>query len=390
MKFKKTITILLAMTMVASAVAGCSEKKPADKDNNVAATEEKEPEETTVSDSKPAETEATEAKDEDTEASNTEIPDDFEILYPDDDFLDKQDEILSDYGSLDEAAYVIFNAKIDELHSENPDLRFQYCMYYTNEYPICWGLCAGEAGSDKCTLYLSDGKDTIEYDNEYDFIGDQCTYDEIKQYPLITDSYYFATKPVTDTRFNKVEDGRFFGFLVGISKDGSKAFVSLGEPYLLSEEEVQALKPGDTIKFFEDDPTCDFDEIVSDGFDGTKNGYLYEVFDYYNFSFDEESGKYMLLDLNEMPVTHNVRLAIVDFADSVKVEDQYPALYDGSDSQSGVFTNITDTYFFTDVVNDGITSEFFSRYNGWITCLTNVTPVVISNNQISEITFSWR
>lgn len=158
----------------------------------------------------------------------------------------------------------------------------------------------------------------------------------------------------------------------------------------MSAEEVEALKPGDTIKFLEDDPTCDFEEVVSDGFDGTKNGYSYEVFDYYNFSLDEESGKYMFMDLNEMPVVHNVKMAIVDFADSVKVNDQYPSLIEGSNNQSGELTNITDTYFITNVVNDEMTSEYYSRYNGWITCTTNITPVVISNNQISEITLSWR
>lgn len=162
MKIKKTISILLAMTMVASAVAGCSEKKTTDKKDNASVTEkeeEKKPEETTASESKPV---ATSAQDEEVEEveepeeSESEIPSDFEIVGYSDEYLDKEEEILSKYASLDEAAYAIFNSKIDELHNENPDLRFQYTMYFTTEYPIYWGLCAGEAGSANGTLYLSD------------------------------------------------------------------------------------------------------------------------------------------------------------------------------------------------------------------------------------------
>ena len=192
-------------------------------------------------------------------------------------------------------------------------------------------------------------------------------------------------------------DGRYFGNMEAASADGTQILLAIGDPFILTEEEYNALQVGDVLDvpalYTGDEPGITVTDIVEEN--GSRNVILDEDGEYYfmHDSYTGDSSDYILMTVSDNPLWFNPRMIIVDLADNCAVTDIYEYLFDDDDlmdfsvwsPEPGTSPLASSAFWFYE--NRHSDPE---EVNGWVPIGGLVYPVVIENGEVTSINIEWR
>lgn len=172
----------------------------------------------------------------------------------------------------------------------------------------------------------------------------------------------FYVDPDTIPTVETVTDGVYFGDLIGISEDGARVRLRIGEPIEFTQEFVDSLEAGDALDVFDNNGT----ELTITGVSDTSYGRRLYIDDYSLFLSDAYS-----------EYTDSV-LICSDGVNPVTINNVYVELPISSNC------DITDT----DSVLDNISEE--PVYDGWYDVRSLAYPVIVNNGEVTGLNLEWR
>lgn len=294
------------------------------------------------------------------------------------------DELYSD-----EAAYNAYMTFIEPLSDRSFRIStacyfmFGGIEYYYGDYVL--KIYNPETNITESYIYL-DGEVTKVAEGEE--LNSQAfyTYDEFISIPVLIECG-FNKVPIVNT----VEDGIYYGGIVAISTDFTKALISVGKPITVSAEEYENFDYENTT----------VQDIIGDGRYYFRDCYIGEDLwftlnesdtDYSSYWNEYNEGSYRLLSASCNTEVYDAVYVIVDIEENCQVFDDYLALFEGG-SRSVEYTGFENSYFCQiefDETSPHYHSQSDSPYNGWSRVRVMLDPVVVENNTIVSMRLSWR
>ncbi|NLX69269.1 MAG: hypothetical protein GXZ12_07620 [Clostridiaceae bacterium] len=348
-KFTKVAALVLAFSLAGFAIAGCK----AVKENK---------------DSDTSETEITE------ETETTEVSEESEST------VEAQQE--SDSVELsEEEVYQLFMEFIDEYNANHADSMYCFIENCNSDYETIWSLLITSSDQSISEEYtVANGEVTLVGDSIRDHTF--YTYDTIRQFPVLLCSSPSPFEFECIELIPSIEDGLYYGSINAFSLDGTEMFVYLGDPIIISAEEHDAFLAGDQIS-------------VNDGYEISLSS-LPES----GLSFmPQDDGSYILTSANDMIVTVNSRLMIIDVAPDCVICDHFQFFLNGGFEEGYDYTqlpnsdgdnNLSNTFFYENYTSDSFENINYPNYSTWTPAYGILEPVVIENNQIVSMTLGWR
>lgn len=382
-KFTKIAAAIVALSFILSACAeapSSSSKKKDRKDDEdvIEETEdteettretkpEREPKDTTASETEElVETEATEETEETTEVTETEASN---SIY---------DDRGVDYTADLEKCYNLFRDLADELHAEDygDNLRYVYFNNYDDDADCFWFMAVSDGEG---TMLYKVRNGAVELVTDPSYIPTACLdYQTFMSIPCFTEIYIYSDEDYATVEIlDGVPDGLYFGNVVLIKEDGSKALVEIGTPYVISEEEYEIYKS---------DP-----EGYIAGIPELNNAYGW---------FSKVEGQYVFMTDSDYVVPMNSQFTWVDISPDVEVTDNFPLLMFYATDEVD-FDNFQESDYVYNYGDNAVTNSAFMEYmltndyaiyfsNGWLRGSAILEPVVITNGEVTSIHFGWR
>jgi len=286
----------------------------------------------------------------------------------------------------DEDQYAIMMAQIDAIEEENAGSSYQIRNVYNRELGIYYWVLTAYYGDTSHEYVVRDGE-SIEVDESSDEPDVKLSYDEITSIPFLADtseSWLFGMSEIVDS----IEDGRYFGRVIGFSEDGTRMWLSIGTPIVLERSFVETLEVGDSIGYSAYGEELTITEISSYGDVNSyslSNGYFLSA----NYCEDPEN-ELMVTGDNDCPFAGDPVIVEVPVSSSCTVTDTYDLLgtIEGYDEIELTGNPILDSYWWYFQSNspyDGVYSS-----NGWYGCYGLAYPVVISGGEVVSINVEWR
>ncbi len=302
-------------------------------------------------------------------------------------------EGVFDYGvgGANEFAYNAYLEYIDVIEEANPDTEMKYL--FCNTYPVGdsdWTLLAAPVDSSTYTEYfLADGAvnvGTQVTDSLMSFSKDELTSMPVMFYSGYTDAedYGFTTN---------VPDGTYYGKIFGVSMDGTKFFAEIAEPVLIPVTEYDGLDHANTIIDINGDPVVlpyKGTLVVSGTYEYGKAMTMFDDDIYFDHLDD---GTCILKNTNETVVTYKSRYVVLSVAEDCAISDKFLSLYGKSDDLTLLpnegDNNVLKSFYYQCMTDDEYMGTFNSKYNDWSSCYGTLSPVVITNGQITDMTIGW-
>ena len=387
-KFKNAVALLVTLSMAAGVFTACESNDSKKKDKHKK-DRDHEVEETTEATTEPEETTATTVEETEPTIEETE-----ETVAPSDNnqfqvpYVDENNPTVK--------SFMLLNQVIDELNAEDPkgELRYSFSSGYYPEADCNWALLVGKEGEDEFdTLIVVNGE---VYDEGMSSHYAYMPYDEIKKLPVFVEMY----SPINTKEIHidsEIDDGTYYGSLLAFSLDGTKALVVLSDYITITEEEYDALQPGDHISIADDDPefTAWYDLTVSNEYDGE----TYTMFDSNCWFSKMENGDYILTTDSDCVVTYNDRYVFVDIAPDCLTYDTFVYLYQSYGEELpdlsvpqyvGGPNNFSNTFYFHEFTSDELDGSYNPNYPGWSEAYSILEPVIVEDNTITSIWLGWR
>ena len=391
MKNKKVLALMLAATMSLSsfALTGCSDDNvEATTENDVAETSEEEvveTSETTTEETSEETTESTteESIEETTEATTEETTE--ETAAPEDGYIK---ESANEDNADDAKAYSAFMDYVT--YGDFPDdavFTFeQYCFSSDDNVDSRWGLII-TLGEDATSYAVVNGEVT-ELSPAYGVYATAgLKRDDFLKLPIMEE----ISGEFIDS--SEIPDGTYYGDILSITEDGKRAIVYISDSIKIDQDAFESL---DTATSFYDingeeyiiTERSDWGELTIVDEDGVT---LYGWFNEY--TYNDASHTYTMYTDSDCVVEHHTRLCFIDIAEDCLVEDHFIWLGDFGTTDPTIgydptepLTMVNSYYFYM-----LYTAPYGNSYNEWITGPNSILePVVISNNQIVEVTLGWR
>lgn len=300
--------------------------------------------------------------------------------------------------------YDMFMAKIDEIEASSPG---QYEYQFAIEMNSC--ILTVFDGTDKIMYVITDGviSDYNEDVKQYAYIPDTyLSYEEIKLIPFLCDTRFsFDTlgedavdfnAPVTEVVEN-IPDGMYFGGLIGLSVDGTSAFIIAGTPISFDRDEMLALDEGDPIGYLDFTvekihSNSDYDYVQIDLSSESFNiGCLHLT----NNNDADDSRLYLCEESNDW-MLENAVIVQVPVSPSVELGGNYEIMlygqegYDPGDREM-TGNSLLDSSYWAYISDDENNYNYSSgTNNGWRDCCGGLEPVVIENGQITYMAIGYR
>jgi len=199
-----------------------------------------------------------------------------------------------------------------------------------------------------------------------------------------------------------VPDGRYFGYILGVSEDGRYACLSLGHNIEITEDEFNAYAVGDTLQYARYEDGSDVVTLTVTRVYEADWGHEVEFDDYDIPSFAQGSyaavsSDYVLMEESDNPVVCDLCVCILPLSDDCDISDTYEYLlnFDGDDAVAGYET------WAAEQTSGGITAssywyyeteytDYYDLSDGWYRIGGLVYPLTIENGQITSMSIEWR
>lgn len=325
------------------------------------------------------------------------------------------EEVVSSVYGLKSEQYNLFMNKIDEVEESEPGT-YKYAIgaskdRKTDTYSFvlmtvkginttCYGVVDGvlvKLDSKPADLHVS--------------TRGALSYDEIKRLPCLIDTSYLMHDEITEDgiiedlytpHVDSMEDGEYYGEILGITADGSRVLLKIGKPVILDYDYVMnEVGNGETVgfkDFIKTEEKVDYEDqtfgivITSQTYDfgeefvlkryHTVRGYTEKVYVLYDYTYWTED--YVII---ELPLAEDCK--VFNYGEYYNANKEMDSdWYENGDPMTG-------TLYFNQIVNGNGTYPYDS---GWITIPSylntsysseaGVDSVIISDGQVKELEMS--
>ena len=308
-------------------------------------------------------------------------------------------EIKPDPVDAGSVHYDMFMAKVDEIEAFAPG-QYRYSIYNYSNYDGATDYCVltvfGEGEQTSYAIFdgelvVYEGADVREGAVDYSH-----TYDEIKLMPCLfgtsvtsqqlTDEGIEWNAPVSFV--DSIDDGMYFGGLVGISEDGTRALIEAGEPISFDKDTILSMSEGDPLGY------ADF--VIESEFINGDYIQINLVSDTYgrelhltNHEEADPSRLYLCGESESWFMTNNVLVEVPISPDCVVI-DNYINLYAPDDhcyEDREIFGNpIMDSVYWYHMDQ----SNYLRSNSGWYLAGAALEPVTIQNGESTQVYLGFR
>lgn len=287
----------------------------------------------------------------------------------------------------DEDQYAIIMAQIDTIEAEHEGSFYQIQKVFHRNLDIDYWVLTAYYEDTSHKYVIKDGE-IMEFDESSDEPWVMLPYDEITSIPFLVDtsnSWYFEMSEMVDS----IEDGRYFGEVIGFSEDGTRMWLCIGKPIILEQSFVESLEVGDSIGVTIDGEELTIAEIYESG-DGTPSVTLSNGWYMYSYSYCEDPDTELIAMRDDNPCFYDRVIVEVPVSSSCTLTDTYATLgtIEGYDEIELTGNPILDSYWWY-FQSNVIYSQVYSS-NGWYYCHGLAYPVVISGGEVVSINVEWR
>lgn len=388
MKGKKIFCTMLSLCMFMGVLAGCAEEPASKSHKKDIDDREEEIEDETNPTRAPKDTKSTEDVTETTLETTEETT--IETTIEATEVTEETTEIiLNDSGkrnvpftSDSENCYNILRQKADELHTEDYGDNLRYCFYesYTLDGDSNWHLSVMSIVDDdlEMSFYVKNG--VVVEEEIPSYVQPACfDFETFMSLPCLVDYYNFSSegKASTVEIVTDIDDGVYYGNILLVNDDGTKALADIGLPYTISAEEYA---------IYEVDPDAYFESVP-------------ELQDCYGW-FVEEDGVYILTGDSDCKIVFDSFLAWIDISSDVVEEDSFSLLlfYDSGEID---YDNYQESDYVYNYDGNALVNSSFMEYNinyqygcyfsnGWLSAFGLLEPVQIVNNEATNLNIGWR
>ena len=320
------------------------------------------------------------------------------------------------YGMRSEQ-YNLFMKKIDEVEESEPgaykyaigaskdrstDTYFFVLMTVKGVYTTCYAVSNGEL----VKLDSNPGELNVSTQGAR-------SYEDIKKLPCLVDTWYLLHDEVTETGISEnlytpivdsIEDGEYYGEIIGISEDGTRVLLKIGKPVILDYDYIdKEVAPFGEIGFKDFIKTVEKVEIEDKGFGilitspaydfGTEfivhryhsiRGYTNKGYIYYDYTYWADD--YVII---ELPLAEDCK--VFNYGEYYNSEKELASDWDENGDP------MIRTLYFNHLITD---KESYPHDSGWITIPpflrvhyrseAQVDSIIISDGQVKEIEMSAR
>ena len=350
-KLTKVAALVLAFSLAGFAIAGCNEDNK-NRDSDTSETEITE------------ETETTEVSEESESTVETQESDSAELS--------------------EEEVYMLYMEFIDEYNANHADSMYCFIDNYSIDTETNWSLLITSSDQSVAEEYtVANGEVTLVGDTNRD--DTFYTYDTIIQFPVLFGPGQSAFGFECVELISSIEDGLYYGSIIAFSLDGTQMLVTLGDPVIISPDEYNALQEGDQIS-------------VNDGFELNLSTMSESQYSFREQNRGQDDASYILTTVNDMIVTINSRIMIIDVAPDCVICDHFQymlhGVVEGYDytqlPNSDGDNNFSNTYYYEYFTSDSNTAINYPNYSTWTPAYGILEPVEIENNQIVSMTLGFR
>lgn len=294
--------------------------------------------------------------------------------------------------------YRIIMNKMEELDTTSPGLyKFNITAVTDENYQFCYFVLTTYRDSEEKHFVVYNGKLSKVEDVPFKIrpkINNARTYEELKSLPFLLDTKMLLHdevlsdgKPGIDIHTpiaGKIEDGEYYGSLIGISEDGTRILVKIGKPVVLSYDKLKGLNPGDPVGYKDFKVT------------NIKQGNIYvesqKLSNFYSYSFQRYESErrstdkaFLLYNINTwLDDTVIIELELAKSC-RVFVVNEYVSNYDDMPEDWKINgSTMQKTLLFSKRISDPFLIS--AKNNGWYPIEHGVIKsIVIENGQVIEM-----
>lgn len=205
----------------------------------------------------------------------------------------------------------------------------------------------------------------------------------------------FYVNPDIIPTVETVTDGVYFGDLIGISEDGTRARFRIGEPIGLTQEFVDSLEIGDALGVFDINGT----ELTITGVSDTSYGRRLQIDDdslFFSNAYSGFTDSVLICSDGVNPVTINnvyVELPISSYCEIIDFyrtldNDSNDPVYDDWQANEPSGVPLLDSFFWYYENHNSWTS--ITLTDGWYNARSLAYPVVVNNGEVTGLYLEWR
>ena len=214
----------------------------------------------------------------------------------------------------------------------------------------------------------------------------------IPEYAYVNHRFYVAPDDIPTV--DAVDDGIYFGELIGVSEDGTYGRFLIGEPLGLSPEFVYSLEAGDGIGIYDLDGV----EITIVDVIEHEDGSRYPIIDDDEFflsgQYYEYTNEILICAPSVNPVTVNDVYVDLPISSDCVITDSYwilnveDSVYDDWQALEPSGVPLMDSFFWYYVNHDPWVE--LTLTDGWYDARALAYPVVVSNGEVTVLNLEWR
>lgn len=294
--------------------------------------------------------------------------------------------------------YRIIMNKIEELDTSSPGLyKFNITVVTDENNRSCYLVLTTYHDSEEQHFVVYNGSLTEAEDVPFKKkpqIKNARTYEELKKLPFLLDTQILLHdevlsdgKPGIDILTpiaSNIEDGEYYGKLIGISEDGTRILVQIGKPVVLSYDKLKGLNPGDPVGYK--------DFKVTEIKQGKIHVESQKLDKYYSCSFqkyesERRSTDKAFLMFNTSTWLDDTVIIELDLAESCKVfvVNEFISNYEDMPKDWKINGSpMQKTLLFSKRINDPYLIS--AKNNGWYPIDSGrITSIIIESGQVIEI-----
>ena len=294
--------------------------------------------------------------------------------------------------------YRIIMNKMEELETTSPGLyKFNIAAVTDENNQFCYFVLTTYRDSEEKHFVVYNGKLTKVEDVPFKIrpkINNARTYEELKSLPFLLDSQMLLHdevlsdgKPGIDIQTpiaSKIEDGEYYGRLMGISEDGTRILVKIGKPVVLSYDKLKGLNPGDSVGYKDFKVTENKQNKIFVESQMLSNFYSYS---FQRYESERRSTDKAFLMYNTNTWLDDTVIIELELAKSCRVfvVNEYVSNYDDMPEDWKINgSTMQKTLLFSERINDPFLIS--AKNNGWYPIEYGVIKsIVIENGQVIEM-----
>lgn len=300
------------------------------------------------------------------------------------------------------AQFEMFMNKIDEIEAAAPgEFKYNITAVRDREYDRYFFILSSYQGMNRKHYVIYDGvlidmADPPYYDSVS--VANALDYESIKMLPFLVDTEIFKHTEVNENGVKKkqdtpivsnIDDGDYYGEIIGFSQDGTKVLLKIGKPVIFTADEIEALKPGDPIgykDFVIVDEKISYNEkyslakVKSESYPDCGECYVSR---YYNSWTGDTNKAYLKQDMQywvedtvivEMPLSEDCK--VFNTAECFELDEDLPDDY----YENGF--HMKDSYLFQVLKDSDIK---LPNDNGWYETVADTQSIIIENGEVTRI-----